>query len=193
MERYYFTKHFNLENLTQKLLRYFEKELAEYSRRKSWFALSTDKKSHLLVVMLEGKADNGFKYAVMDLVSLEKSLDDKLVKSSIRLEMPIMRKPLVFEGKYMFCVLQGWSLEIGLIEQEKPCQTAEEAKKFIEAYAFCENLYPSINQYAWGKECSPQKGKLDGEEVFYLDIDKTTLVVGTKCHELWGEEVLIRD
>lgn len=191
MERHYFEKNFNLGNLTKKLLRFYEKEVIGYEERTSWFAISADKKTLLLVVMLED--GNEFKYIIMDLLSLKKSFDQSLLRMTTRLEMPIMKRPIVFESEYMFCKLQGWSLEIGLIEKEKPCQTAEEAKKIIESYAFCEDLFPSINQYAWGKECEPKKGKLNGEEVFYVDIEKITLVIGYKCRELWGDETLIRD
>lgn len=191
-DRYYFTKNFNLEDLTKKLLGYFEKELVEFDRCRSWFAISSVKKTQMLVVMVKSKTDSMYKYALLNLSTLEKSVVEKLSKDIIRLELPVMGRPLITEGAYSFCKLQGWSLEIGLIEQEEPCQTAEEAKKFIEAYAFCEVIYSSINQFAWGEKCLPQKGMLDGEEIFYVEINGMLLVVENKCHELYPYQNLVR-
>ena len=87
-------------------------------------------------------------------------------------------------GKYMYCRTDKFRISIGLVQQDKPCQSEEDALKMAEAYCLCSQEKTYQNFFWRAEKELPIEAKIDGESCYLAFVEQHSgeaLKITDKC------------
>ena len=179
-------RSFRVEEVSNGLFEYFADKLEAYEHRTSNLGImhiATLGKTLVFVMRYANRENPRDVYSVYYVYA---SGERKIQRGN--LHYSILKKAALptaeYIGKYMYCRTDKFRISIGLVQQDKPCQSEEDALKMAEAYCLCSQEKTYQNLFWRAEKELPIEAKIDGESCYLAFVEQHSgeaLKITDKC------------